>query len=129
MDALLTRIQKVLQDGVSDDDCHLSKLRGCPHLLKAIWTDVELFWMNAIILPHQRSPGVEDDFNSIKRGKRREKRHVHPYVFSKEKQDSFPSWLYLAPIRQNAFQSFPEPTDIKINMMPFIAGQTFQDCR
>ena len=40
------------------------------------------------------------------------------------------SILYAAPICELEQQyTFPKPTNININMMPFIVGETFQACR
>jgi len=134
MDTLLWKIQKTILAGVYDDDCHLSKLKGCPHILKTIWTEVDKFWRTAIILPYQQSPDEENDDNTVNGWlvgwsvDRIRRYFVSPYVCRKEDQDSFHSWLYFAHIR-HGLDLFPEPTDIKINMMPFIVGRTFEDCR
>ena len=131
MDSLLRKIQKTLLEGLYDgDQCPLSTLRGCPHIMKTIWKDVETFWMKAIILPYDRAEDVEDDFNStIDYRGNRVKRFVSPYVCPKEEQDSFHSWLYFAHIHQRRDFSFPDPANIKINMMPFLVGKSFEDCR
>ena len=90
------------------------------------------FWSEAILLPLQRSEDAEDDFNTVVSGDRRRNR-VFPWVCSKENQDSFHSWLYFArihlPDTYNSGKLFPEPSNININMMPFIVGPTFEDCR
>ena len=131
MDSLLRNIQKTLLEGVYDGDhCPLSTLRGCPHILKTIWKDVETFWMKAIILPYGRAEDVEDDFNTtIDYHGNRSKRFVRPYVCPKEERDSFHSWLYFAHIHHRRDFTFPDPTNIKINMMPFLVGKSFEDCR
>ena len=140
MDSLLRKIQKAFLEGVYDgDQCPLSTLRGCPHILKTIWRDVETFWRKAIILPYERSEDVEDDFNFVTGYNGRRHYRIRPYVCPKEKQDSFHSWLYFANIHQRSDFSFgeeerseflfPDPTDIKINMMPFLVGETFEACK
>ena len=132
MKILLRGVLKTILDGLYDDDCPLSKLRGCPHIMKVIWTDVNSFWSNAILFPFERSEDAEDDFNSVLSGDRRRSR-VSPFVCSRENQDSFHSWLYFARIHLsqslNSGRMFPEPSNININMMPFIAGATFEDCK
>ena len=98
--------------------------------MKIIWRDVESFWRKAIILPYERAEDVEDDFNTVvdHRGNR-VRRFVSPYVCPKEEQDSFHSWLYFTNILPKSDFSFPEPSNIQINMMPFIVGATFEDCK
>ena len=134
MDSFLKELQKTLLEGVYDgDQCPLSTLRGCPHILKTIWREVETFWRTAIILPYERPEGngrdVQDDFTTVKQGKRERRFRVSPYVCPKEKQDSFHSWLYFANIHYQTDYSFPEPTNIQINMMPFLVGETFESCK
>ena len=46
-------IIKAVLEGVYEDECVLSKLRGCPHLLKDIWTDVRMFCLSQITLPNK----------------------------------------------------------------------------
>ena len=56
-------ILKVLLEGVYDADCVLSKLRGCPHLLKDIWRDVRRSCLSQISLPNKKvnRMGVKND--------------------------------------------------------------------
>ena len=130
MDSLLNKLQKTLLEGVYDGpQCPLSTLRGCPHILKTIWRDVETFWRKAIILPFERVEDVEDDFNTVVGYQGVRHRRVSPYVCPKEDQDSFHSWLYFTNIHHQSDFSFPEPSDIQINMMPFLVGETFEDCK
>ena len=50
--------------------------------------------------------------------------------YGKYDPTSMTSILYAAPICELEQQyTFPEPTNININMMPFIVGETFQACR
>ena len=42
---------KVLLEGVYDEGCVLSKLKGCPHILGMIWRDVTRNWLAQIQLP------------------------------------------------------------------------------
>ena len=42
---------KVLLEGVYDEGCVLSKLKGCPHILGMIWRDVTQNWLAQIQLP------------------------------------------------------------------------------
>ena len=47
-------ILKALLCGVYDSECVLSKLRGCPHLLKEIWREVKSYCLAQITLPYKR---------------------------------------------------------------------------
>ena len=85
---------KVFLEGLYDEGCNLSKLRGCPHIVKTIWMDVQNFWKRKIIVPS---------------------------IYEK-----IPDGIFFAPIcwslhdEEAEKYSFPEPSDININMMPFI---------
>ena len=46
-------IIKAVLEGVYEDDCVLSKLRGCPHLLKGIWGDVRSYCLAQIRTPNK----------------------------------------------------------------------------
>ena len=45
---------KAVLEGVYDADCVLSKLRGCPHLLKVIWRDVRSHGLAQIRTPNKK---------------------------------------------------------------------------
>ena len=87
-------VLKILLEGLYDEGCNLSKLRGCPHIVKTIWMDVQNFWKRKIIVPS---------------------------IYEK-----IPDGIFFAPIcwslhdEEAEKYSFPEPSDININMMPFI---------
>ena len=122
-DVKLNPLLKVILEGLYDEECVLSKLRGCQHLMKNIWRNVVNFNKSQIFLP--------DTTVSFDYMKNQEKWGTYPSV------DALESALYLAPIsnRDDVFQdepteiAFPEPSNININMMPFIVGQTFKECR
>ena len=48
---VLNPLLKVILEGMYDEDCILSKFRGCPHIVRKIWIDVKNFWKAKIILP------------------------------------------------------------------------------
>ena len=85
-------VLKVYLEGLYDENCNLSKLRGCPHLVTRIWTEVKNFWKSKIILPstlNNKLGGNEERFGySIQK----------PVVNFEEK--SFKSELFLAPLCQ-----------------------------
>ena len=105
-------ILKTFLEGLYDEDCVLAKLRGCPHILKQIWTIVRTFWKDSVYLPY------ENESNS-------------DYIYQREKpQDSSESWTFFSPIPlRDERCSFPEPSDINVNMMPFVVGESFEACR
>ena len=81
METFIREIQKTILEGVYEDECQLSKLRGCPHILRAIWENVRSFWRQAIALPYQRSEDVQDDYNTVEYGNGQGRRsRVFPYV-------------------------------------------------
>ena len=85
-------VLKVYLEGLYDENCNLSKLRGCPHIVTRIWTEVKNFWKSKIILPstlNNKLGGNEERFGySIQK----------PVVNFEEK--SFKSELFLAPLCQ-----------------------------
>ena len=105
-------ILKVILDGLYDEECVLSQLRGCQHLLKIIWDDVNRYWSDAVILPDDPDP-IDKDYGYMYRSPNASK-----------------TVKYFAPIRDfEEKYKFPPPSDININMMPFIVGETFKQCR
>ena len=97
-------ILKVFLDGLYDDECVLSKLQGCPHILHNIWNDVTEYWEEKIKTP-------ED----------------YEYEYEYEEYEGSWSRFYVAPIYGQI--EFPEPLSININMMPFYVGETFEACK
>ena len=92
------KILKVILEGLYDEDCPLSKLRGCPHVIKFIWSDVRDYWKSKICLPDiQKDVDRLRFFSAIK--------HV----------DS-----HLDPEGIAWYLKFPEPSGINIDMMPFL---------
>ena len=120
-------VLKIFLEGLYDEDCNLSKLRGCPHLAKQIWMEVRNFWKANIILP----PEVGED----------ESRRSIRFQITDFNKESFKSELFLAPIfssyldLEDAYADwekeslFPSPSDININMMPFTVGVDFRACQ
>ena len=115
-------ISKVLLDGLYDPDCILFQLRGCQHLMRRIWDELLLYWARAIRLPQ----------------KDLEKGEYMGWEGGIEKADEArPQPFYLTPIDMDpdvGGYGFPvgrEDTKdpININMMPFIAGADFEECK
>jgi len=111
-------ISKVLLDGLYDPDCLLSRLRGCQHLMRRIWEELLLYWARAIRLPQKE----------LEKGE---------YMGGIEEADEArPQPFYLTPIDMDpdvGGYGFPVREDTKdpinINMMPFIAGADFDECK
>lgn len=49
------KILKVILEGLYEENCPLSKLRGCYHVLKFIWSDVRDYWKSKVFLKMQPS--------------------------------------------------------------------------
>ena len=93
-------------------------LRGCQHLLRAIWDDVNKYWTNAIELPGPND-AVEDA------------EEIPYYVYESSSRGNKVFLAPIADIHQQYYQ-FPKPIKNKllnINMMPFIVGETWEQCR
>ena len=115
-----SQISKVLLDGLYDQNCILSHLRGCQHVMKKIWEELLIYWAQAIRLP-------EKDVEKLK-GK---------YMGRIKKADEDrPQPFYLTPVDVDpdvGGYGFPVREDnkdpININMMPFIVGADFEECK
>ena len=103
-------VLKVLLDGLYDEGSNLSKLRGCQHLMRKIWRDVKSYWIKLIELPSHQS-------------------EKYDYIYYSSFDDATKE--FLAPITNTTQDSmaFPEPSGININMMPFIVGESWEQCK
>ena len=106
-------------EGLYDEGSNLFLLAGCPHILKTIWLHIIDYWRQAVELPVVSPP----DDDGIRVG-------------GIDTEEVLPPCLYLTPISSSdpveceiTEYSFPPPTDININMMPFIVGETFPQCK
>ena len=118
-------ISKVLLDGLYDQDSPLSQLRGCQHIMRMIWNNITLFWEEMIeipIVPHLTDDSDDLDDSDVDSD-------ADSDVDSNIDSDAgFPPCCYLTPVSTDGC-SFPPPSDININMMPFIVGETFASCK
>ena len=118
---MLNPLLKVILEGLYDEDCVMSKLRGCPHIIKDIWRKVLNHHKSLIHLPDKSI-----SFNYMSN---QENYTSYPSI------DSLESALYVAPITENHWTNdqkqprFPPPSNININMMPFVVGSNFKECR
>lgn len=111
----LNPVSKVLLDGLYDEGSPLSQLRGCQHLVKKIWMDVTSYWERMIELPAS---------SSGKSGQ------LGPYNMRFDKASSSLQQFF-APISDTNIEpfTFPEASGVNINMMPFIVGETWKQCK
>lgn len=103
------KILKVILEGLYDEDCPLSKLRGCYHVLKFIWSDVRDYWKAKVCLPW------EDE------ERRKDKGYLFCSAIIHLDYDLDPEGI-------KNYLKFPEPTGINIKMMPFLVGKTLKEC-
>ena len=87
-------ILKVILEGLYDEDCPLSRLRGCYHVLKFIWSDVRDYWKVKVCLKTKERPIFCLNI-----------RHLD---------------YHLDPEGIKTYLKFPAPTGINIKMMPFL---------
>ena len=90
------KILKVILEGLYDEDCPLSKLRGCYHVLKFIWSDVRDYWKAKVCLPGEDL-----------------ERPVFCSAIRHLDYDLDPEGI-------KNYLKFPEPNGINIKMMPFL---------
>lgn len=103
----------VVQQGISQHSSPLSNLQGIPHVLEIIWNHVEKYWSSHVIL-----------------GKQEQIRMYHPHhgEFCVKLDKRMPMF-YGQEItwEDEGTLTFPEPSGINVNMMPFIMAATFEE--
>ena len=97
----LNPILKVILEGVYDDSCHLSLLRGTPHIVQLIVCG-----------------DADDTINEIAQNIGRDQ--LHPGEIK-----NFPGNQFFL---ETANANFPEPQDLDIHMMPFVLESSFEKC-
>ena len=96
-------ILRTIFQGVADENCVFSKLYSMPHVVQMIWQKV------LVAMAMYIKVGKNQNFQN---------NHNPPLPF--EAQTGFQARTLI---------TFPEPTDININMMPFIMAQEFEDTK
>jgi hypothetical protein len=99
----LDPVARVILQGLCDADSPLHLLAGMHYILKAIWHDVLTYHKSKI----KKGDNYDLNFVKVKWG------HVYSDL------DSPSDWLV----------RFPEPSDININMMPFIMAKRFNETK
>ena len=110
-------ILKVFLAGLYDKESHLSKLRGCENIIKAIWTEVRDYYQSAVT-------DCTFTLNTYR----------NSYFIDLQKISLPPiqPWEDLNFFLQHKLEctpEFPPPSGININMMPFISSEQFENCR
>ena len=100
------KILKVILEGLYEENCPLSKLRGCYHVLKFIWSDVRNFWKSKVRLNIRDPSKIEIILGPSVR---------ISFCKAISHLDSF-----LDPEGIKNYLKFPESTGINIKMMPFL---------
>ena len=118
-------VLKAILDGLYDEESQLSNLRGLHHILKYIWTDLRNYWQS-----HITHPDPAAQWNAL----------IHKIRLSENIPllRSCSGSTYMAPMSHidyhnygaaKSYPKFPDPSGININMMPFICGDTFDNCK
>ena len=95
---------KSILEGVYDPDCVLNTLLGKPHIIQIIWNMIKHNWKR-----HLKMPSDYDE-----------------YYDSTEGEDGTVIQSEIEFIHQCQNMRFPSPTNINVNMMPFIASRDFE---
>ena len=114
-------VLKIILQGVYDEESILNYLRGTPHIVKKIWLFLKSLYISYIKLPDER-----DGYGDEPKGVTLENEVVLPDCSFLKK---FKAYEYHSScILQENDLLLPSPTDININMMPYIyGGQEFRD--
>jgi len=104
---------KTVLEGVYDPNCILNLLLGKPHIIKIIWSLIKASWKRHIKLPTEY-----DEYES----------YCDEYEGNKEERTLMNDLKF---VRETCrfYEGFPEPTDININMMPFIVSTNFEQTK
>ena len=80
--------------------------------MRTIWDNITEYWKEMIEMPVE--PEIDDEMRRFG---------------DVDSTESVTSCFYLTNITHSPDDSFPPPSDININMMPFIVGETFASCK
>ena len=109
----LNPILKVILEGVYDDSCHLSLLRGTPHIVQLIYSYIMEYWKSLIVCG-DGDDTINEIAQNIGRGQ------LHPGEIK-----NFPGNQFFL---ETAKANFPQPQDLDIHMMPFVLESSFEKC-
>ena len=105
---------KLILSGVYDPGSYLSVLRGSPHIVEYIWNLVKTGWKR-----HIKTSGFPIYVNIPSHDDSHWPRPVRGQVVVREDVSFFMDL-------HEGWKEWPKPSDININMMPFIADSTFE---
>ena len=57
---MMNPVLKILLTGVYDPGSPLANLRGCPHIVRAIWIEVTAYWKSLIQFPNDQEESDVD---------------------------------------------------------------------
>ena len=103
----INHVLSCLIDGVIDPACVLFALNGTTHILEKIWNLVTEYWRGLIQFSNPIDVDEEDDYFSV----------------------CYPDESYVLEVSHPGDVQFPEPSNICINMMPFVMERTFEDSK
>ena len=112
-------VLRILLCGVYDPDSILFALNGTPHIVKAIWLMLKKLYISHIRLPY-RDLNVSTEYIEYV-GRFLGNNVLNDDKFLKKIPEGILSELWSWDTKDLNI-SFPPPTDIKINMMPYIFG-------
>ena len=123
----LNPIARALLQGIYDENSELHKLNGMWHILQQIWREIIFYWKLHI----KCTADPQDDENQPRSSAdpKGEEDEFRSYlnlslsaIYPQPKSDPWYFTYIGSPI------SFPEPSELNINMMPFVMGYKFESC-
>ena len=110
-------ILKVFLEGIYDQECPLHQLQGLWHILKRIWLYVRCYWEQKI-----KETGHLKNQKQFKHGDMISYINIH----APTNYECFPFIDFRIIDGSSCYKFFPKPSDININMMPFIMHDSFE---
>ena len=120
----LDPITKAFLEGIYDEECVLFKLNGLWHLLKRIMQHVKKYWKESVVetRPIRKKMQFEEgDMISYLNLCRPVDYQRFPFLVGSMFDDYYQQAEYV--------MKFPKPSNININMMPFVLYRNFKKCR
>lgn len=131
-------ISTVLAEGLYDEGSSLHVLLGFPNIMQIVWEHVMGYWRKEVINFAQPDIILKFDDALIELKERRGSQNYYPPPGCEvDTCEESPQPFYLSPIfswelsddSNYSNYSFPPPSDINIRMMPFIAGEKFEETK
>ena len=106
-------ILKVILEGVYDDRCQLSLLRGTPHIVQLIYSYIMEYWKSLIVCGD-----ADDTIKEIAH-------NIGHNQLQPGEIKNFPGNQFFL---ETAKANFPQPQNLDIHMMPFLLERSFEKC-